>query len=76
MAKFKFYGPLKVYVSVEIEAEDMEDARHKTEEINLREVVGDGSCARGLHLEGPFIPESVDWHTTDCYPELDPDEEE
>jgi len=75
MAKFKFYGPLKVYVSLEIEAEDMEEAQHKAEEINTHVVVGDGSCGMDLQLKGPFIFDSIEWHDTDCYPELDPEEE-
>ncbi len=79
--KKRCYGELKVFVSLEIELpddtdeEDVEmEANYILEEIEPEAVIGDGACAQHLKLKGKFVPESVSFETTDCYPRLYLDE--
>jgi hypothetical protein len=72
--KYKFFGPMTVYVEVEIEADDIEEAQIKADDVVPQACVGENSIQGILALRGPYVHGSQRFVTTDCYHVLYPEE--
>ncbi len=64
--KYLLSGKMTVGVSVEIEAESLEEAEHLSQEMMAVAYMGNGSSCGLVGLDTHLRPQ---FHTDDCYPE-------